>query len=288
MSFKLSTKNIHFLRKLCVLTNIFLITPWYDFDNHCYLMPCLSKLYACTFLIFKIFFVFLSIQKTIENAIFQKLYVTQQFFLILFYVVMLLQHIFQILLSTFVFQLKWKTMITNFEYVDGKLGNRNSKEIKVWKNFYFRFGIAHIMFGFFFAWYFYFWLSISDENEEILVIVSGIDMYTQFLLIFFLRSLVKCFVERYQDLGCHLVLGSFNREDIVNHLKAIKTILRRLKENVQIFNETFGYFLLLIIINCGFDIVHCGSFMFVNVSVFKDVEHHAIIFNLFAVILYSV
>lgn len=270
------------------MTNIFLITPWYDFDNHALFWPNLLKVYACIFLSFKIFSVYVSLQQTFSDPIFQQMFITQQFFLILFYALLLFQHTFQIISNAFFFQKKWKTMLKNFEYIDGKLNNKNSIKTNIYGNFYFHLVIGHIMFICFFGWYVYIWILISDENEKIMVLLSGVDLYNQFLLVIFLRCLVKCFVERYRDLGSDLAFGSSKGQDLIAHLRKIKKILRLLKENVELFNETFGYLLLLILINCGFDIVQCGNFVFVNVSVFKDVELHGAIFNLITISLFSV
>lgn len=288
MSLNLSTKDINFFQKFCVLTNCFLITSWYDFQHHSLLWPTISKLYAFSLCLFKITVTYFSVHHFLQYSIFQKLFTSQKFFIISFQTISLLQSLFQIIASVFLYQNKWKTMIINFEYIDGKLENQDKKENKIFKNFYFKLFLKHLLFAVLFAPYLYFWLSVS-ENYDFFVIINGFELYNHFLLVVFLYSLVRCFEIRYKELGKYLIFICKNSKNLASDLRRIQKVSRILAENIDLYNETFGNFLLIIIVHCGLHIVHCANFIFVNVS-FEDrhFEIHAAVFNTVVITFLSV
>lgn len=280
MSYSFSIKDINFLQKFCILTNLFLITPWYDFQSQIFIWPVLSKLYACCVGFLKIFLILSTIQDALNNIIFLKLFFTQKLFFITFVTFAMFQSIFQIGSSTFLYQNKWKQLLINFEFVDAKLGNNNKKERNVFKNFYFRFFARNVIFFTMFVPYVYIWVQISGGHISLAMFLNIFEIYNQFLILVFLHCLAECFEVRYKCLNQRLVFVCCNSKNLVSDLKPFKKLLQVLAENIDLFNNSFGYYFLIIIVYCGLHIVHCANFIFLKVS-FGDArfEFQAAAFN---------
>lgn len=266
MSYNLSTKDINFLQKFCILTNAFLITPWYDFQKQTFMQPILSKLYAFGVCLLKFVLVVLSIEEAKNSIVFQQLYSTQKFFFLTFLTFNVIQTIFQTVTSTFFHRDKWRQILINFEYVDIKLENRNRKESNVINNFYCRLLAKNVIFFALFIPYNYIWIKIMGDNVGALIFLNIVEVYNQFVLLIFLHCFVKSLKIRYRSVNKRLVFICCNSLNLTSDLKHFRKLLLVLAENVDLFNDSFGYYFLFTIIYCGLHIVHCANFIFLNVS----------------------
>lgn len=264
MSYNLSIKNINFLQKFCILTNAFLITPWYDFQKQTSIWPVSSKLLICGVFLLKFILIALSIITAKSSIIFEEGFGTQKFFFVTFLMLIIAQNIFQIVTSTFFYQNRWKQILINFEYVDVELENENRIESNIFKNFYFRLLAKNLFFFALFIPYFYSWYQIW--RCSIVIFMTMLEIYNQFIVLVFLHCLVKSFGVRYNEINKRLVFVCCNSIDLASDLKQLRKLLIILAENIDLFNDSFGYYFLFIIVYCGVNIVHCANFIFLSVS----------------------
>ena len=88
------------------------------------------------------------------------------------------------------------------------------------------------------------------------------EMCYEFLIVLLLTALVQAFEVRYKDLNERLMKLS-NNGTTFQELLSLAQSYRILGETVDIFNELFGYQLVLIIFHCGLQMVQCLNLVFV-------------------------
>lgn len=262
----LSTKDIRFLRILCYFTNVFLITPWYNFHNHTIFSKTIQTLWALFVLVIKVYGPSSMIWCEQNREIFNSFLFTQKIICVLTLSTSVIFGVVQVIATIYYNIDKWRLFLKNFEYVDRKFGNRN-KTSKIYKNFYFWFLVKIVIFFCFFSPQFYLWLGATHLKVSEIFVGITVEIVNNFLFAVVLNALLMCFYGRYKDLRKKLQRSKMQSYQI----EEIKQIMRILGESIAIFNEMFGYQILLLIFQTGLHIINYANFTFVNV-IFKDAD----------------
>ena len=254
--------DIAYIRHFYRYLNIFLITPWYDFNSNTFYKPSLRKLYACFLISLKVawllnFFFSESVHTTMKSLLLsQKLLV---FFSTMNLVALSLVTIVK---TSFLDPPKWKAVIDKFLYIDAKLQVIDRQEIHL-KWYYFRYFVKQVVFFAIFVYAFVVWTkSLGRSVIECLPMIAVSDYFYEYLSVMYLAEFIGCVRRRYQSMRekierCHRKPG------IVLELENLIDCYRTLGETVDLYNEIFGYQIILIIFHCGVESLHCLNFAYV-------------------------
>lgn len=147
MNLKLSQKDINFIRPLWKFTNIFLVTPYYDFNKNVAKYHILSKLHGSVLILAKIIWIGNVIQDEKEAQFWNSLAFTQKFSYIFSLANLILLSLLIVIKSSFMININaWNILITNLQFVDIKLQNKGKAERNILKKFYFRYIIILLLF----------------------------------------------------------------------------------------------------------------------------------------------
>lgn len=262
----LSTKDIRFLRILCYFTNVFLITPWYSFQNHTISSTTASRVWAFVVFFIKLYGPSSMLWRDQNRNMFNSFLFIQKIICALTLSTSVIFGAVQVFATVHCNCDKWKLFINNFEYVDQKLGNRN-KITKIYKNFYFWFFIKVIIFLCFFTPQFYLWFVATKLNVSEIFVGVSVELLNNFLFAVILNRLLMCLYDRYKDLGKKLQ----NMKIEIWKIEEVKQLIRILGETIEIFNEMFGYQILLLILQTGLHLINYANFTFVE-AIFKDAK----------------
>jgi hypothetical protein len=264
MSFKLSMKDINFIRGLFRFLNIFLITPWYNFNKNTFYKPNLCKCYGCVLLLLNIFLIVYIITDESFVRLYGALLFSQKFIFFGSYGSIIGLCLLTIVKSSLWDVDNWKILLRNFQYVDLKLQNQAKVEVRLVKNFYFGLFVKHSLFTIFAIYSTYVWSSMFGFTLWKTVIVTGLkEMYYEFLTVNLLNSFIQSFKSRYEDLNERLLKIGKERKAI-QELADLAHCYRILGETIEIFNKMFGVQLIMIIFHCGTEIVSCLNITFVS------------------------
>ncbi|KAJ3648105.1 hypothetical protein Zmor_019939 [Zophobas morio] len=259
MNFSLSVKDISFIKPFFQYLNIFLITPWYDFDKNSFYSLKFSTLYACVLLTIKCLWIF-AINRGFKR---NYEYVSENFLHISWTFILVVRNLVTVLKSTVWDVKKWKTLITNFKYIDVKLENTGQRE-RIWKNFYFVLLLQHIIFASFVFYLLYAFISMEKIGLwEGLWLNPFSDCYQEFLTVIFITTLARSIKDRYKDLNERLIKNceNFDLEGIRN----AGNIFRTLGETVDMFSQIFGYQIISILFHFGLQIIVCLNYTFIMI-----------------------
>ncbi|EFA07613.1 gustatory receptor 116 [Tribolium castaneum] len=266
MNFKLSVKDINFIRPLWTYLSFVLITPWYDCNRNCLYKPTINKLTGCIFLAFKLSWIVALILDDTTQQVFEIMPFSQKCLYILTCVNLKIFIFLVVMKSCFWDVDKWRVLITNFRYVDEKLQNTGTKELRVLKNFYCGFAVKEVVFLLFVTYEMYIWSNVLE-----LSFVKGmklgpmIDLYYEFHFIAFLTCITECLRMRYEELNARLVRMNSSLT-IVKDLRSLVQYYRILGEIIDIFNNLFGYQIILLIFHSGLQIISSLNFCFTIIT----------------------
>ncbi|KAJ3647933.1 hypothetical protein Zmor_019778 [Zophobas morio] len=289
MTFKLSVKDINFIRCFHNYLNIFLITPWYDFDRNIFVRQNVTRMYALLLLTAKTIWLWYLINNETIKHVFRNILLSE----IIFYVVTCINCTIitavTILKTCFWDTDKWKKMYTNFQHIDAFLRNKGKEETYWWKNVYCILFLRHLLIIILCGNLIYSWYKVLKTpliaNP---FLVNICDIYCHFLLGQFENCLLRSFYSRYKDLNKMLMATSRNPQ-VVSNLKNLARMYRILGENVQIFNDLFGYQMVFLLFQYFVGLVGSLNRVFIIAKIFKDVtdysyiiisNYHALIFSL--------
>lgn len=182
---------------------------------------------------------------------FQRLLFTQKINYIFSSVTLLAITLLCIVKSSFLSNNNWRTFFINFKYIDLNLQNKEKTKTKIWKNIYINF----------FLWQMFFIISVLVYNLMKIPFVRGlwlgpaIDMFYEFQLIAFISSILTCFASRYKDINNRLL--QYNNQKTVRKFQNLVYCHRILGENIDVFNDLYGYHILLILFHTGLQLVGC-------------------------------
>lgn len=270
----LSIKDIRFMRILCYFTNFFLITPWYNFQNHATSSRITPGVWAVVVFSLKLYGPSSIIWCERNRTIFNSFLFVQKIICTLTLSTSVVFGMVQIVATVHWNCDKWKLLINNFEYIDRKLGHRNKKS-KICKNFYFWFFIKVVIFLCFFSPQFYLWFAVTKIKSFEIFISVFVELVNNFLFSVILNSLLMCFYYRYKDLSKKLR----NMKIDIWQIEEVKQLFRILGETIEMFNEMFGYQILFLILQTGLHLINYANLTFIDV-IFKDAKGYTTaIFN---------
>ena len=140
MSLKVSVKDIGFIKPFFLYLNVFLITPWYDFNTNLFCRPTISKIYGCILLFAKFLWFITALMNTTVRRTFVESLFSVKIILVFGGITLLMRTILIILKSTTWNVSDWKTLLVNFNTIDANLQTTNRNE-SFFKNFYLQLGI---------------------------------------------------------------------------------------------------------------------------------------------------
>ncbi|KAJ3648127.1 hypothetical protein Zmor_019958 [Zophobas morio] len=256
MILTLSIKDINFMKYLFLFLNLFLITPWYDFDRNVSYSVKLQRVYGIILLlaaIARLTYVTIDLHRFIYIA---RVSVSESFTWYSICVILVLITCTVIFKSCFLDVGKWKLLFTNLRCVDRSLNNVGKVEANFSKSFYFSFFLQQVLFLIGIGFGEYTW---SDHMRfpllQIIIITCACEMYYEFLLVLLINALVRSFKSRYQDLNRRTLMVS-RETKIVQRIRSLAQDYRILGETIDLFNEIFGWPLLLMILHFGLEMVN--------------------------------
>ena len=146
--YKLSVRDINFIRPFYAYLNLFLITPWNDFDENTICNPIVVKVYGCVLIVLKISSMFYVGKIGIERNLAENMAVSQVIIIFVSQIILVTLTILTIFKSTFTDSAKWRLIFNNFQLIDRKLHNLGVVELRILENFYSRCIIKHTVFLF--------------------------------------------------------------------------------------------------------------------------------------------
>ncbi|KAJ3647934.1 hypothetical protein Zmor_019779 [Zophobas morio] len=286
MTFKLSVKDINFIRCFHTYLNIFLVTPWYDFDRNVFVRQNITRTYALLLLMLKTMWLcYLINSETLKHA-FKNMLLSE----IIFYVVTCINctiiSVVTILKTCFWGRAKWKQLYTNFQHIDVFLRNKGKEETCWWKNVYCILFLKHLLFIVLCVNLIYSWYKVLKRpligNA---FLVNIFDVYYHFMLLQFANWLLHSFNSRYRDLNKTLVAASRNPKRFPN-FKNLARMYRILGENVKIFNDLFGQQMVFLLFQYSVGLVESLNRVYITAKIYKNVTdyNYIIISNFNAVI----
>ena len=289
MSSTYSIKDINFIVPLYNYLGIFLVTPWYDFQKNDVYRPNWCKLYGFLLITVNFLWVTYTVMDTTIDQMSPYFLLSQKFIFWTCYINLLTINILTILKSCFCDGRNWKRLFQNFKYLDKNLYNKENAEDCLLNNFYCRLVIEHAFFAFVMIYQLYVWSKFFDRSIVKIACISSLkETYYLFLVILLLRGLVQAFKSRYEDLNEKL--ANVKKEiKIRDSLRQINKEYRVLGETVEIFNNIFGYQILLIIFHGGLALVNCLNISFVSYTIAgRHLSQHLLLSNISLLVLISV
>ncbi|EFA07604.1 gustatory receptor 107 [Tribolium castaneum] len=283
-------KDIKFIRYYSIYLNIFLIAPWYDFSKNTMYNPYLAKFYGtCLILIKLLLILWASRDQEILQLFSQELFITEKFIVIFLVTNLALIYIYSVINSAFLDSNRWTRLFDNLYWVDKTLRNNDAKEIYLPKRCLYEFMIKHVIFVGILAYELYVWgIFMNMPLYKIFWLTGYEDMYFEFLLVMFMAALVRSFEARYKILNNELLQVCLSTQKFKKEVKRIMQIYRVLGQNIQIFNEVFGYAIVLMLFHHGTACVSCLNFIIVYIIIgIQELPlfHHMLVANLSILIL---
>lgn len=257
--------------------------PWYNFETDHIAYPTLFKFYTCGLLLIKIFWNV----KLATNDFIQQLYGCLMFSQKIIFILTYLDTNFLVVLTTvktsFLDNSKWKMLLENVKLVDLFLGNRGKREKSVWTNYYFSFTIKHVVMISVGVYTSYIWSKAVDVPFFDGIYMGPIfDIYYHFQLTIVLTTLVKVIRVRYEDLSTKLVKTCEETKlgDFVVEIRNMASIFRILGDSIEVFNEIFGFRIILLMFHWGLQIITCLNFTFIiTADIDGQLQHHFLLSN---------
>lgn len=292
MGLNLSVKDINFIVCLWKYFNIFLITPWFNFDHNVLSNPNACKIFGTFLILLRIYWLIDSIilDGTMIQA-FQTFLLTQKLNYILSTMILFIMTFLCIVKSAFSNNGNiWKNFFINFKYIDINLHNKGKTERKLWKNFYTHFLLCQMIFMLVLLYQMGVWANLVKIQ-----LFSGIwlgpatDMFYKFQSIILISSILLCFKSRYKDLNYNL-LQCHDSQKPVQEYQNLVYCHRILGENIDVFNNLYGYHILLVLFHIGLQLVGSLNLPFAFVTSLITINLDILIcnFSLLAIFLVSV
>lgn len=284
-----STKDSNFIKPFFLYLNLFLITPWYDFNRNLFRHSTLSRIYGCVLICMKLFWMFSTLMDNIVRQVFAESLFSVKIVLTLGVLTLLMRTVLIVLKSTVWNVSHWKTLFVNFETIDANLENTNTNDSK---NFWIHLSIRHVLFGIFAGHQFYTWARFFDFSWlQTTWIVPTLEFYEEFLVVQLIDALVQSIRARYRALNSRLIEVCQNSETnkMDQELANLSHLYRLLGENVDTFNSIFGYQILLTLFHWGLQMILCFNYLFtVVIGVSGDLYRSFVVCNIFTLLFIKV
>nr|XP_015837070.1 PREDICTED: uncharacterized protein LOC107398216 [Tribolium castaneum] len=252
-------EDINFLRYYCTFLNTFLVVPWYDFKKNIICYPFLAKLYATCLILIRIsLIVFTCTDQKLMQIWAQSLVMSQKFIMVFLISNLIIFSTYSIANSAFLDISRWINLFKNLRLVDKIFGKHEKNGHYLSKRFLCVFIMKHISFICITGHEIYTWSIFIDMPFYKIFLQTGyVDLVFEFFLIMFMAALLKSFEVRYKTLNKKLIHISNQKMNQVE-VKKFMQIYRILGQNIQIFNELFGYPIVFMLFHFG---VGAGCFI---------------------------
>ncbi|KAJ3648133.1 hypothetical protein Zmor_019959 [Zophobas morio] len=262
MNFRRSIKDINFIKYLFLFLNLPLVTPWYDFDRQSSYKPKLQKAYGMILMsgaLLRLIYMKIGLKNV---GYITNLSISENFTWSCANVILTLITCLAIFRSCFLDVGKWKMIFTNLRCIDKSLKNVGKDETYVLRNFYLIFFLKQLVFFVAICVGQYVWASLMHLSIlKVIIVTCVFECYYEFFLITVINALVQSFKSRYQNLN-HRVLVVFQETKTVQKWRALAQDYRILGETVDVFNEMFGWQIVLMMFHFGLEMVSTLYFNF--------------------------
>ncbi|XP_044254072.1 gustatory receptor 68a-like [Tribolium madens] len=277
---KLSTKDIRSLDLIYKIITVFGISPSYDFKHDKIIYPNVTRFYGFVLSTFLIVLQFVSMQDSFKYLNRSELITSK----IVSFVngILLVMSVLTMILSSFIFnQKKWSSLNKNFQFVDKKLNNRNSKSRIFYENFNFQYGFILTLFV---LGQIYVFCSVIHSE---VMFKSGYWLHQichicEVNTIFLVCSILTIFKIRYSDLNKIFQSNKIS----VGLIRDTAVLYRLLGDNVANFNKIFGWSLIFLFGRIVLQLL--SSLEFLLYSSRKQFKFEGISTTAFIVLNYSV
>ncbi|EFA07611.1 gustatory receptor 114 [Tribolium castaneum] len=266
MNLNLSVKDINFIKYLWKYFNIYLITPWYNFDKNAFYSPNMCKIYGTLLILLKLFWLFdVTFLHDKLNKSYRQLLFTQKINYAFSCLNIFVLTILSIANASFVgTDNKWKILLANFRYLDLNLHNNEKTERKIWNNFYSTFLLEQTLFFGCLCYQAHVWSRIMKITFlESLWFSPTVDRCYEFQVVTLIVAFLKCFNNRYKELNHRLLKCLNNNQKVLQEYQNLVCYHRLLGETIDAFNKLFGYQILLLVFHAGLQLVGCLNFPYV-------------------------
>ena len=236
-----------------IYLNLFLITPWYDFDKNSFYRPRLSKLYGCCLIITKVGLITLSLMTGSLQEIFRGLVPSQKIIYSIAFIDLVLLTVITIIKSCFLDRSNWNKLLKNYHYIDKKISQDN-------------FGLSwkllrkQLIFLVVASYNLYVQSKTHDLSLiKIFPVLSLPYIYYKFMIVTLSEIVVEKVKNGYVYLNRNLENCS-QRATFLDEVRILTQDYRILGETVDIYNQLFGYQMILIVFHCGLDVVSSLNF----------------------------
>ena len=124
MDLKLSYRDINFIRFFNYYLNVFLITPWYNFETNSLFGHQFIKIYACVLIAIKIFWTWYLMSSDFYRIMLRNILLSQGVVVTLIYTIFTCLFFVTVVNSAFTKTEKFRTFYKNFHLLDTVLQNK--------------------------------------------------------------------------------------------------------------------------------------------------------------------
>ena len=171
-------------------------------------------------------------------------------------------------------------LIQKCQYIDTKTSENKSQLI------YFKFLLKTAVFLVFLAYELYV-CSISHNMSyfKIFILTPSIDMYYEFLVVVVITSVVAKIKNGYVYLNANLEIACKSPQ-LIDKMRFLTQDYRILGETIEVFNDLFGYQLILITLHCGLLIISGLNFIIIALKTEHDdlIFFHVVASNMLVII----
>nr|XP_015834786.1 PREDICTED: gustatory receptor 68a [Tribolium castaneum] len=238
---KLSKKDIRSFDVIYKINTILGISPSYDFKNDKIIYPNVSRFYGICLSTVLLVLQFTSMQDSFQYINRSELITSK----IVSFVnsIFLVMSAVTIILSSLIFnQEQWSSLNKNFQFIDKKLNNRNSKSRVFYENVNFQFGSILALFGVVQIYIFSGFIVPSGVVYKIGYWLHQICHICELHTIFLVCNVLTVFKIRYKDLNKALESSKIS----VGLIRDTAVLYRLLADNVANFNKIFGWSLIFL------------------------------------------
>ncbi|EFA07608.1 gustatory receptor 111 [Tribolium castaneum] len=251
--------DITFMRTVWKFFNIFLITPFYNFNENT-IHSKLCKLYATFLIALKLVWIVALFKNENLSEMVKQFLFTQKFTFVAGLATLSVLNLLSVIKSSFLDINTWKMLVKSFDAIDSKLQTGGKVETSICKNFCFGFITKQLIFMIFVTYQLYCWSSFLKISVlQSLWASPTCDLMYEFQIFTFLMSLLQSIKRRYVLLN-EKVEAIKTSPKMRHELQKLAQVYRILGETIETWNKLFGYQILLITFQSGLNVVSCINF----------------------------
>lgn len=168
---------------------------------------------------------------------------------------------YSVIAATFLYKEKWKALLEMFDAVDDKLENDYMQQFKLFNNFYIQLLLGHLFFVGCYCYKAYVWARIVGFKYFSNFGTMAIPMYYCFFSVMLLSNIILSLRCRYKDLNLMLnkkvAIHQSDENQLLKDLELVRKYYRHLGDTVEVFNDIFGWVIVLIVLHSIIEILNC-------------------------------